>query len=90
MWCTCYSGRGTLLTRRTVLVAVARIRSRRGEPLLDLECVAADLVADYLAVSWADKLLPSSNPSLAHTNTQTHTRFLEPLARRLRCVMPAT
>ena len=34
---------------------------------------AADLVADYLAVSWADKLLPSSNSSLADTNTHTHT-----------------
>ena len=51
---------------------------------------AAALVADYLAVSWTDKLLPSSNPSLAHTNTHTHTRSLEALARRLRCVMPTT
>ena len=51
---------------------------------------AAAEVADYLPVSWADKLLASSNPSLQDTNTHTHTRFLEPLARKLRCVMPAT
>ena len=44
----------------------------------------------FAAALVTDKLLPSSNPSLADTNTHTHTRFLEPLARRLRCVMPAT
>jgi hypothetical protein len=43
----------------------------------------------FAAALVTDKLLPSSNPSLADTNT-THTRFLEPLARRLRCVIPAT
>ncbi len=82
------SGAQAAMTREEKIRALQDGDRTRGDR--DRVIFAAALVADYLPVSWADKLLPSSNSSLADTNTHTQTRFLEPLARRLRCVMPAT
>ena len=82
------SGAQAAMTREEKMRALQDADRTRADR--DRVIFAAALVADYLAVSWTDKLLPSSNPSLAHTTTHTHTRFLQPLARRLRCVMPAT
>ena len=59
------------MTRQQKIRALHDADGTRGDR--DRVIFSAALVADYLPVSWTDKLLPSSNPSLAHTHTRTHT-----------------